>query len=107
MKTVTQEQLDEVVRRLVEAVHPERIYLYGSHAYGTPSEDSDIDLLVVVADEVSNDARLYGQAASCLRGSFVPVEMAIFNRADFERQKDWVSSLPYAVARQGRLLYAA
>lgn len=32
---------------LVEQFHPEKVILFGSFAYGTPSEDSDVDLLVI------------------------------------------------------------
>ena len=38
---------DEIARRF----HPERIILFGSYAYGTPNEDSDVDLLVVLPFE--------------------------------------------------------
>ena len=48
MQTIDQELLDEVVDRLAVEFDPEQIILFGSHAWGTPSEDSDIDLLVVV-----------------------------------------------------------
>jgi predicted nucleotidyltransferase len=41
-----------VIRRFARAVaqkfHPEKIILFGSHAYGTPHEDSDVDILVVM-----------------------------------------------------------
>ncbi len=41
-----------VVRRFARAVaemfHPEKIILFGSRAYGTPHEDSDVDILVVM-----------------------------------------------------------
>ena len=49
---VPAEVLDELVRRLVEAVHPTRIILFGSAARGEMHEDSDLDVLVVVADGV-------------------------------------------------------
>ncbi|MBI5350597.1 MAG: nucleotidyltransferase domain-containing protein, partial [Chloroflexi bacterium] len=48
MKTLDPKLLDEVVKRITEAIHPEKIYLYGSHAYGTPHQDSDVDLLVII-----------------------------------------------------------
>ncbi|MBI5830206.1 MAG: nucleotidyltransferase domain-containing protein [Chloroflexi bacterium] len=48
VKTLDPKLLDEVVRRIARAVQPERIYLYGSHAYGAPNADSDVDLLVLV-----------------------------------------------------------
>ena len=35
-------------RQLGERFHPEKIILFGSYAYGTPHEESDVDLLVVM-----------------------------------------------------------
>ena len=40
--------LDEMVRRLVDAFAPLRIYLFGSRARGDQRTDSDYDLLVVL-----------------------------------------------------------
>src|SRR5690242_15511268 len=41
-----------VIRRFARAVaerfHPEKIILFGSHAYGTPHADSDVDILVIM-----------------------------------------------------------
>ncbi len=42
-----QQVSDEIARRF----HPDRIILFGSYAYGTPTEDSDVDLLVVMPFE--------------------------------------------------------
>ena len=39
--------LNEVVHRLVEAVDPDRIVLFGSRARGDAHPDSDIDLLII------------------------------------------------------------
>jgi predicted nucleotidyltransferase len=36
------------VRQIVERFHPDKIILFGSYAYGTPTPDSDVDLLVVM-----------------------------------------------------------
>jgi len=37
--------------RVAREFQPERIILFGSHAYGTPSEDSDVDILVIMPFE--------------------------------------------------------
>jgi len=42
------EALPEVVQRLIAALQPEKIILFGSYAYGNPTPDSDVDLLVVM-----------------------------------------------------------
>lgn len=41
------ETLPQAVRRIVHSLHPEKIILFGSYAYGQPNSDSDVDLLVV------------------------------------------------------------
>ena len=43
-------QLVEIVRRLVEAYQPERIYLFGSKARDQANQDSDYDIMVVIPD---------------------------------------------------------
>ncbi len=38
--------IDEVKNRLVNTYNPIAIYLFGSYAWGIPTEDSDLDLLI-------------------------------------------------------------
>jgi len=38
----------KLAREIADKFHPEKIILFGSHAYGTPHEDSDVDLLVIM-----------------------------------------------------------
>ena len=45
---VTDELLQEITRRIVEHFDVEKIILFGSHAWGQPQRDSDVDLLVVM-----------------------------------------------------------
>jgi uncharacterized protein len=44
---VTAVELDSLVQRIVRALKPEQVILFGSYAYGSPSPDSDVDLLIV------------------------------------------------------------
>ncbi len=47
-KLVTRSQIREVVDRIVEAAHPDKVILFGSYAYGKPTVDSDVDFLIVM-----------------------------------------------------------
>ena len=60
--------LAEIVRRLVEALHPERIYLFGSRARSDAGADSDYDLMVVVPHLTEPAYRLAQRAHSVLWG---------------------------------------
>lgn len=48
---VDMDSIHTLVERIVQAYHPERIVLFGSYAYGMPTLDSDVDLLVVLPFE--------------------------------------------------------
>lgn len=97
--------LAEAVRRLVETLDPERIYLFGSRARGDAAEDSDYDLLVLVR---MGDTPLRDQERAAYRALAnlgVPKDILIQTNVAFERNLPVVGSLPAAVEREGRLLY--
>lgn len=48
---ILQTQISQLARAIRDRFHPEKIILFGSYAYGTPTEDSDVDLLVVMPFE--------------------------------------------------------
>ena len=54
------ETVEEAVHRIVTAIHPERIVLFGSAARGDTHPGSDIDLLVVVQDGMDRLATAQG-----------------------------------------------
>jgi predicted nucleotidyltransferase len=49
--------LPEVVQRLVAALQPEKVILFGSYAYGQPTPDSDVDLLIVMKTSAPDKER--------------------------------------------------
>ena len=107
MRNVDRELLNETVRRLVAALQPEEIYLYGSHAYGQPHEDSDVDLLIVVHDSSLPPHKRAIEAYRSLRGLFLPAEVKVVTRAEFERRTQWLSSIERVVREKGKVLYAS
>jgi len=44
-----EESLEQVVQRLIEGLQPEQIILFGSYAYGQPTEGSELDIMVIVS----------------------------------------------------------
>ena len=62
--------LPQVVAKIVESLKPEKIVLFGSYAYGTPTSDSDVDLLLVMRTSATEKERYL--AVSRLPGSKVP-----------------------------------
>lgn len=97
--------LAEVVRRLVEAYQPERIYLFGSKARGQAGPDSDYDLLVIVSDEAPPERRRAKLAYDVLWGTGTAADVLVQTLEYFRSRLHLRASLPATVVREGRLLH--
>lgn len=96
-----------VIEQLVEMMHPEQIWLFGSRARGTARPDSDWDLLVVLPDStnVSLDlSSIWGELRDLRRQR---VEMVPMRRTDFEANRNLLGTLAQIVASEGVLSMAA
>jgi predicted nucleotidyltransferase len=105
MRTVSPVLQKEVVRRLVNEFHPEAIYLFGSHAWGKPTADSDLDLLVIISRSRQKPVQRAVRAQRSLRGVKAAVDVLVKTRREFERYTSVKASLEAQIAREGKLLY--
>ena len=97
--------LDEATRRLVAEFQPQQVWLFGSHAWGTPDEDSDLDLLVIVPDSSERPIRRDQRAQRCLGRLPVSADVLVRTRREVERVRDVPGSLTRDVLRNGRKVY--
>ncbi|CAN5920534.1 nucleotidyltransferase domain-containing protein [soil metagenome] len=98
-------RLDRAVARIVEAMRPEAIYLFGSHARGEATADSDYDLLVVVADNAPAETRSLDATTKVARDPGVALDIVPCRRSVFERKRHHVGTLSYLATHEGRLIY--
>lgn len=100
------DSLDEIVRRIVEAVHPDKIILFGSRARAEARGDSDFDLLVIKSGEVHR-----GQAEESiyrgLCGVTQPVDVVVVSASDAAELADCPYSVVYPALREGKTIYAS
>ena len=99
--------LHEVVKRLVQAYKPERIYLFGSKARGQAGPDSDYDLIVLVPENAPPHRRRSRLAYESLWGTGVAADVLVWTSEAFEKRLHLKASLPSTILDEGRLLYAA
>ena len=99
--------LPQVVRRLADALQPERIYLFGSHARGEAGPHSDVDILVVVPQSDQPGYKRDRAAYRALRGVRAALDILVWTREEFDRGLRIRTSLSASVQRTGRTLYAA
>lgn len=99
--------LQDIVRRLVAAYEPTRIYLFGSMARGDAGVDSDYDVLVLVPDDASRERRQSRVGYQALQGTGYAVDVLVWRESEFDVRLSLNASLPATVQREGKLLYAA
>jgi predicted nucleotidyltransferase len=97
--------IEEVRQRLMQSLHPERIVLFGSHAWGVPGPDSDLDLLVIVAESDLPPHKRAQAAYRSLSGLGVPCDVIVHTRAEVERLDRVPTSLTHRALREGRVLH--
>jgi predicted nucleotidyltransferase len=105
VSTISQELLDEITRRLSQELQPEDIWLFGSQAWGTPNEGSDVDLLVIVPQSTERPVQRMRRAHRCLRGLGLAKDVLVETRAEFDRLRALPSTLENLVFHRGRKLY--
>ena len=95
----------DLVRRLVPAVSPSRIILFGSQAEGRATPDSDLDVLLVV--DRPNPRKVTAEAHRSLWGFPAPVDVVVYRPEDFETYRKDPTSFLQEVIRTGRTIYEA
>ena len=98
-------RIQELVDRIVERFHPERIILFGSHARGDAGPDSDVDLLVVMPVKGSKRERQLDVRVA-LHDLSTPVDVIVTRPEDFAWRKDVVGTIEWPASREGKVLYA-
>ena len=99
--------LCDIVSRLRDAFSPQTIYLHGSYAHGQPHGDSDIDLLVVVADSPLDPYTRDALAYRALRDIPVPIDVQVYTQQEFDERAALKVSFERTVKQKGRLIHAA
>jgi uncharacterized protein len=95
----------DLCQRIAEQFSPHRIVLFGSYARGTATEDSDVDLLVIL----DHDERNPEKAIEILQAvqPHVPVDLVVRTPAEVEQRLAWNDFFLRDVLTEGRTLYAA
>lgn len=102
---VTQEKVDSAVKRLVEAGNPRKIFLFGSYVRGDLHLDSDVDVLVVVGDEISNTRKESVRLRHALDDIDMSVDILVVRETVFEALKDQIGLIYREAVLRGRLVY--
>jgi predicted nucleotidyltransferase len=97
-------QINEYVTRIAREFRPNRIILFGSYAYGKPTESSDVDLLVVMNHRRRKNVHQAVDIDLRLQRTF-PLDLIVRRPAEVKRRIGMSDSFMKTIVEQGTVLY--
>ena len=97
-------KVEVMVQRLAKRFHPDKIILFGSYARGQITNDSDVDLLVVMPVEGSK-RKAAAEMDLALADRDLPLDLIVVTPEEYDRYQDTVGSVIYPAAQEGRVMY--
>ena len=98
--------IEEIVKRIIKAVKPDKIILFGSRARGSEKPGSDIDLVVVVSGDIHR-RKTAQKIYMSLIGIGCSVDVIVLKPEDLERYRNSVGVIIPEVLKEGKELYVA
>ena len=106
MNNANQNEIDNAVRAITMSMHPLKIYLFGSHATGTATTDSDIDLCVVAPlGGMRKIEALQMMRRAMLSKVNLPIDLLVYDDVDFALRAALPSTMEHKIAANGTVLY--
>ncbi|MBI5079549.1 nucleotidyltransferase domain-containing protein [Candidatus Wolfebacteria bacterium] len=100
----TQKQIQEIANKIVEKFHPEKIILFGSYAWGNPTENSDVDLFIVEENDKPRRERQM-ELRSFLFGSPFPYDVLVYTPKESKRRVQIGDFFIRDILNKGKILY--
>jgi predicted nucleotidyltransferase len=96
--------LEQITQTIVDRFHPRRIVLFGSHARGEASADSDLDLFVEMESAASPPERAV-QVSAVFGLRPWPLDLVVYTPEEVERLRGINGTLLSAIEAEGKVLY--
>ena len=106
MNVIIDERINHIKESVLKFVPAKYIYLFGSYAYGNPTEKSDIDVYIVTPDNINNFSELYTKIIGDLSDKkifFIDLSMNTESVFDARKKKNIFEKTIY---QKGKIIYA-
>ena len=98
--------IKKIIGKIIKEYHPEKIILYGSYAYGSPTEDSDIDLLIIKnTTERPIDRRVHVRRIVSDPQRRIPLEPLVLTDQELNKRLEIGDQFVKEILTRGRVLY--
>lgn len=100
------QEIINLTNRIIEVTSAQKIYLFGSFAYGEPSSDSDIDLCIITNDNHIRKRDLVKSIRKSIsKVATMPVDILVYDEEEFSKRAKLYSTIEYKIANEGVSIY--
>ena len=103
---VTPGLLSEIARKVVHAFRPKNIILFGSYAYGKPTSDSDLDLLIVMESR-DRPAERIRKVSDLFDPRPLPMDFIVLTPGEVRHRLGGFDPFLEEVFEKGQMLYGS
>ncbi len=104
VKEVNKDVINAITKRIVEAVSPEKIILFGSYAYGNPTKSSDLDILVIMKSKLPRYKRAV-PIYKALAGVLIPKDIIVYTPQEVEEWSEVPQAFVTTAVSKGKSIY--
>lgn len=97
-------EMKSLVSKIVGKYSPEKVYLFGSYAWGKPTSDSDIDLFIV-KNTLKTQRERRRELRSLLFGSGIPFDLFIYTPGEVNSRLKIGDFFIQDIISKGKILY--
>lgn len=101
-----EQQLQPIVSKIVGSFRPKKIILFGSYAWGQPSKNSDVDLLIIKGGSKKNTREMAIELEQILSQRALPLDLLVYKPEQVEKRLSVNDSFMSKIINKGIVLYA-
>jgi len=105
MTLAIQEKIQNITEKIIREFNPEKIILFGSYAWGTPTKDSDIDLFIV-KDGNKTSLEMMREVNKILLKRDNAMDILVYTNQQLEKRKDIGDPFIKRILESGKVIYA-
>lgn len=99
-------KLNPIVKKIVQEYQPDKIVLFGSYAWGKPTENSDVDLFIIKKSAKRRIDRARELRAKLIGNKFPPMDLLIYTPEELDGRVAIGDFFIKDVLEKGKVLYA-
>jgi predicted nucleotidyltransferase len=99
------DRIDNIKESILKFVPARYIYLFGSYAYGNPTEKSDIDIYVVTPDNINNFSEIYAKIIGDLGDKKIYFIDLLFSRESVFNSRKIKNIFEKTIVQKGKIIY--